>query len=82
LKKIHFGLNANAIEKKLLELTRISKHPVVMRPHPLQKIPKNIMDLCNKHPLRFFYDGGNKSLERQIVNSLGVVALQQGVWKF
>jgi capsule polysaccharide modification protein KpsS len=71
----HFGLNANAIEKKLLELTRISKHPVVMRPHPLQKIPKNIMDLCNKHPLRFFYDGGNKSLERQIVNSLGVVTV-------
>jgi hypothetical protein len=33
------------------------------------------MDLCNKYPLSFFYDGGNKGLEKQIVNSLGVVTV-------
>ncbi|OIR23717.1 hypothetical protein [Bathymodiolus thermophilus thioautotrophic gill symbiont] len=71
----HFGLDMNSIEKKLLELINFSKDSVVMRSHPLQKIPKNIMDLCGKHPLRFFYDDGCRGLEEQIVNSLGVITV-------
>ncbi len=71
----HFGLDVNTIEKKLLELINLSKYSVVIRSHPLQKIPKNIMDLCIKHSLRFFYDDGNKGLEEQIANSLGVITV-------
>jgi len=71
----HFGLDEKLIVESLLEIVKKSKCTVLLKPHPLQELSKEVKDLCVKHPLIFKYDSGSLNLKETIINSNGVITV-------
>ena len=71
----HFGMEAEEIVKYLLEIVKNSDCKIVLRPHPLQGIDKEIKTLHTQFPLQFQYASGDSGLEENLINSNGVVTV-------
>jgi len=71
----HFGIEPDKIASHLLEIVKKSNCKIVLRPHPLQGLDKEIKELHTQFPLQFQYAHGDSGLEEDLIQSKGVVTV-------
>ncbi len=71
----HFGMEADAVAKYLLEIVKNSDCKIILKPHPLQGLDKEIKALHTQFPLQFQYAFGDSGLEENLIKSKGVVTV-------
>jgi len=71
----HFGIASHKIASHLLEIVKKSNCKILLRPHPLQELDKEIKELHTQFPLLFHYAHGDSRLEENLIHSKGVVTV-------